>query len=115
MIPIGTDARQRTTPWMNWAIIAAHVVAFVIQGAIPRAGRLALNPHEPSLYSFFTYAFLHGSAAHLASNLLFLYIFGNLVNDKMGHIAYLGFYLAACVFAGVGYAATSTAPVIGAS
>jgi membrane associated rhomboid family serine protease len=115
MIPIGTDARQRATPWMNWAIIAVHVLAFMVQSGVPRLDRLALNPLEPSLLTFFTYALLHGSTAHLASNLLFLYIFGNSVNDKMGHIAYLGFYLAACVFAGVGYAATATMPVIGAS
>ena len=115
MIPIGTDARQRATPWMNWVIIAVHVLAFMIQSGVPRLDRLALNPLEPSLLTFFSYALLHGSTAHLASNLLFLYIFGNNVNDKMGHAAYLGFYLAACVFAGVGYAATATVPVIGAS
>lgn len=115
MIPIGTDARQRTTPWMNYAIVVVHVAAFMVQGAFPRLGRLALDPIDPSLYSFFTYALLHGSMAHLASNLLFLFIFGNSVNDKMGHLAYLGFYLSACIFAGVGYAATTSVPVIGAS
>ena len=115
MIPIGTDARQRSTPWMNYAIVAVHVAAFVVQGAFPRLDRLALDPLDPPLYSFFTYALLHGGLPHLASNLLFLLIFGNSVNDKMGHAAYLGFYLAACVFAGAGYAVTSDVPVIGAS
>ena len=116
MIPIGTDARLRTTPWMNWAIIGVHVLAFLVQSRMPRmTGRLALNPLDPSLYSFFTYTLLHGDVMHLASNMLFLYIFGNSVNDKMTHVGYLGFYLAACVFAGVGYAAFASHPVIGAS
>jgi len=48
-------------------------------------------------------------------NMLFLYIFGNNVNDRMGHLGYLGFYLAGGVFAGVGHALTQAAPVVGAS
>jgi hypothetical protein len=56
---------------------------------------------------------------HIIGNMLFLYIFGNNVNDKMGHVGYLGFYLAGAVFAGVGYVALSSensfAPVVGAS
>ena len=76
---------------------------------------MVLNPLDPSLPTFITYSLLHENLMHLASNMLFLYIFGNNVNDKMGHLAYLGFYLSGAVFAGVGYAATSTQPVLGAS
>ena len=54
--------------------------------------------------AFFAYGFLHGGLLHLLGNMLFLYIFGNNVNDKMGHIGYLAFYLAGGVFAAVGYA-----------
>jgi membrane associated rhomboid family serine protease len=119
MIPLRTDRRLRATPWMNWAIIAVNVLAFGVQRMFDRPYHLsqtfALNPSDPSLYAFFTYSLLHANLLHLASNMLFLYIFGNNVNDKMGSIGYLGFYLAGMVVSGVGYVLTSSAPVIGAS
>ena len=117
-IPIRTDSPLRSSPYMNWALIAANVVVFLLQRTQPGlvSGR-ELHPHDPSLGAFFSYAFLHGDAWHLAGNMLFLYIFGNNVNDKMGHIGYLAFYLAGAVFAGVGYVLLPGAdvPVIGAS
>lgn len=117
MIPVRTDSRLRNTPWMNWGIIAANVIFFLVQHRLPgMTGRLELDPRDPSLLGFFTYALLHASTGHLASNMLFLYIFGNNVNDKMGHVGYLGFYLAGGVFSGVVYLAGGEAvPVIGAS
>ena len=108
IFPIRTDAPLRATPYMNWAIIVANVAAFVAQQAMPSFDdRLALYPHDPWLPAFVSYAFLHGSGMHIVGNMLFLYIFGNNVNDKMGHVGYLGFYLAGAVFAGVGYVALS--------
>ena len=116
MIPLRTDSRLRATPWMNWGIIALNIAAFLVQSRVPAMTRyLALRPDDPTLLTFFTYSILHASVAHVASNMLFLYIFGNNVNDKMGSLGYLGFYLGGTVFAGVGYAATSSHPVIGAS
>jgi membrane associated rhomboid family serine protease len=116
MIPLRTDSRLRATPWMNWGLIALNIAAFMVQHRFPTTMRwLELNPRDPALLTFFTYTLLHANVAHLASNMLFLYIFGNNVNDKMGGIGYLGFYLGGAVFSGVGYAATSTHPVIGAS
>ena len=58
-----------------------------------------LNPRDPALIDYLTYGFLHGSLLHLLLNMLFLYIFGNNVNDKLGNFGYLGFYLAGAVFA----------------
>src|SRR5258708_39834073 len=104
IIPIRTDSPLRHTPYMNWALIVANVVMFLIQQASPAvAGLYELSPRDPSLYTFITYAFLHANFMHIAGNMLFLYIFGNNVNDKMGHLAYLAFYLAGAVFAGVAY------------
>src|SRR3954471_21242309 len=115
VIPLRTDNRLRATPWMNWAIIALNIAAFMVQWWFPQPMyRLRLDPRDPSLATFFTYTLLHQGVGHLASNMLFLYIFGNSVNDKMGGIGYLGLYLAGAVFSGVGYVATSTMPVIGA-
>jgi membrane associated rhomboid family serine protease len=115
MIPLRTDSRLRATPWMNWAIIAANVAAFMVQQKFHLTHALALNARDPSLITFFTYGLLHQNIAHLLSNMLFLYIFGNNVNDKMGHNAYLAFYLAGGIFSGVGYVASSVGYVIGAS
>jgi len=115
MIPLRTDSRLRATPWMNWGLIAANIAAFVVQSALGLTERLALDASNPSLLHFFTYSLLHADVMHLASNMLFLYIFGNNVNDKMGHVGYLAFYLAGGILSGVSYVLTSSGHVIGAS
>ena len=117
-LPIRTDSPLRTTPYMNWALILANVVVFAIQNFHPTfTSRFWLLPYDPSPLRFFTYAFLHGDGWHIASNMLFLYIFGNNVNDKMGHVGYLAFYLAGGLAASLGFVLTSISPVpiIGAS
>lgn len=116
MIPIRTDVPLRRTPWMNWALIIACVVVYLGQQALPSLfDRLLLSPTHPRLYQYFTYQFLHGSFLHIASNLLFLFIFGNNVNDKLGHWTYLMFYLSGGIIAGVSHVLGSEAPVLGAS
>jgi len=118
LFPIRTDSPLRSTPYMNWAIIAANVLAFVVQQAVPGLeNRFALYAHDPWWPAFITYAFLHGGVGHILGNMLFLFIFGNNVNDKMGHVAYLGFYLAGAVVGGIGFVVLSPgmAVVIGAS
>jgi hypothetical protein len=65
---------------------------------------------------FFTSIFLHAGWMHLLGNMLFLWVFGNALNDRLGHVAYLAFYLAGGVLAGVGYVLLSgMGPVLGAS
>src|SRR5215208_4723223 len=118
LFPIRTDSPLRGTPYMNWAIIAANVVMFAVQQSVPGIDdRFALYAHDPWWPAFVTYAFLHSGVGHILSNMLFLYIFGNNVNDKMGHLAYLAFYLAGAVFGGVGYVTLSHSQgyVVGAS
>lgn len=134
IIPLGTDSRLRSTPYMNWVLIAANAVVFVFfqhlhnvhghwtlnLGAIDQltASHFDLSPADPQLKAFITYAFMHAGWMHLIGNMLFLYIFGNNVNDKMGHIGYLAFYLAGGIFAGIAYVMLQKdppQPVIGAS
>jgi membrane associated rhomboid family serine protease len=119
MIPLRTDSRLRATPWMNWGIIALNIAAYMVQTHVPSMTRyLALRPDDPTLLNFFSYSILHDGVMHIASNMLFLYIFGNNVNDKMGSLGYLGFYLAGVVFSGVGQVAIGgggSRPIIGAS
>lgn len=102
--------------------MALSILAYIILDAGGALGGLAetkrtlvLNPLDLSLYQFFSYQFLHGDMLHLGGNMLFLWIFGNAVNSKMGNWAYLLFYLAGGVFAGIVFALTSHNPVLGAS
>lgn len=111
IIPLRTDSPLRHTPYMNWALIAANFIVFFIQiahnsaqpGSSSFVDPLILRPDDPRLWQYFTYAFLHANWLHIIGNMLFLYIFGNNINDRMGHVGYLAFYLAGAVFAGIGY------------
>jgi membrane associated rhomboid family serine protease len=117
-IPVRTDNPLRRTPYMNWGLIVANIVAFAAQQYFYPANKrnpLLLDPRDPHVYQFFTYAFLHGNFLHLAGNMLFLFVFGNNVNDKMGNAGYLGFYLAGAVFSGVSHVMFESHPVLGAS
>lgn len=109
VLPIRTESPVRLTPYVNYALIVLNVVLF---GLLDYSGfgelkelkaRLVLRLGEPRLFEFFTYQFLHADILHLAGNMLFLWIFGNSVNAKMGQIPYLLFYLAGGVFAAWGY------------
>jgi len=130
ILPIRTSIRPRRTPYVNYVLIAVNVAVFlltywphrdIVAGqAVQRALRewaqqFMLTPVRPYLWQFITYAFLHGSLMHIIGNMYFLYLFGNNVNDKLGSVGYLCFYLAGAVFSGIGHAALNTNPVLGAS
>ena len=118
MIPLRTDVPLRHTPWANYLLIAINVVVFFVQRwsvAAEMHTPGALDPRDPRLINYFTYQFLHGDALHLAGNMLFLYIFGNNVADRIGNVGYLAFYLAGGVAAGIGHVLADVQPVIGAS
>ena len=112
-------------PWVNYGLITVNVLIYLITDVIADlAGkpfgehfksRFVLDPSNLELRQFFTYQFLHGGLWHVLGNMLFLWIFGNSVNSKMGQLPYLLFYLACGVFAGVGFAQTSHNPCLGAS
>ena len=115
-LPIKTDSPLRNTPWANWALIAANVIVFFLQRSNPAFfNGLVLDTISPKLYQFVTYAFLHADFWHIGGNMLFLYIFGNNLCDRLGNWGYVGFYLAGAVFAGVGYVPFSDGRVEGAS
>jgi membrane associated rhomboid family serine protease len=112
VIPLRDSVPRRTYPFTNNLLIGLNVAAFLIELAqgpdltaflsrwafVP--ARL-LHPSEwgmaplASLATVFTSMFLHGGFLHLAGNLLFLWIFGDNVEDALGHFRYLVFYLAA--------------------
>jgi membrane associated rhomboid family serine protease len=77
-----------------------------------------VGPALPERLTLLTYMFFHGDILHLAGNMLFLWVFGDNVEDAMGHIKFLIFYLACGVFAGLVHAwmdPSSEIPLIGAS
>jgi len=123
MIPIGSDYQMRRVPVVNYALVAVNVLIYLMgyhtetEQSYARLHhmQLLLNPVSPQLYQFFTSVFLHGDLMHLAGNMIFLWVFGNAINDRFGHVGYAAFYLAGGVLAGLGHMMFSTAPVLGAS
>ena len=121
VIPIGTDFRTRHAPVANWILIGLNVLVFLFTDYFGGAagGQMkayfALDAARPALAQFVTYQFLHGDIWHLLGNMLFLWIFGNAVCDRMGSAAYALFYLAGGIFAGVGFAFGADNPIVGAS
>jgi len=102
---------------MNAESTRAVVLAF---GVIPAAlvGQGPLSTQLPPLLTIFTSMFLHGGFLHLAGNMLYLWIFGNNVEDAMGHVRFLVFYLlcgVAAVYAQALPNPESIVPMIGAS
>ncbi len=106
---------------VGWAPFANSLV--VVFGFIPAlVTHTAILPSDlqfvPPEITFVTYAFLHGSFMHVALNMLFLWIFGDNVEDALGHIRFLFFYLA-CAAAGAAMhlwlSSQPEAPLIGAS
>lgn len=127
MIPIGDDnTYRRTFPFVNYGLIAVNVVVFLVElsqpdvqaylirwGAIPAS--ISAGRH---LETLLTSAFLHAGWLHLLGNMLFLYVFGDNVEDALGHVRYLVFYLACAVLAGLGQvflAPGAQLPDVGAS
>jgi membrane associated rhomboid family serine protease len=119
MIPIGTDIRLRKPPIGNWALVGVNVLVFVLVNKLGvRFVEVMLPPlHSsvPTLYEYISYQFRHGDFWHLAGNMLFLWVFGNAVCDRMGSVNYVIFYLAGGVFAGWIFAATNSNTLVGAS
>src|SRR4051812_48006310 len=102
LFPIRTDTPLRRTPYANWALICINVVCFIAQMSVSQAkwSPLMLHPRDPQLWQYITYQFLHHDVLHIAGNMLFLYVFGGNVCDKIGGAGYVAFYLAGGVMAG---------------
>lgn len=121
LIPIGTDIRTSRTPLANYLLIAVNVVVFLFtdyfggRAGLQLKALYGLDAVRPMLHQYLTYQFLHGDWLHLAGNMLFLWIFGNAVCDRMGSWCYTLFYLAGGVSAGYAFAHVADNPLVGAS
>ena len=117
LIPLRTDSPLRAYALGELGDHRGQCDHLRDHGPQSRAGtdRYTLNPAAPRLLEYFTYQFLHANTPHLLFNMLFLYVFGNNVNDRMGNIGYVAFYLAGGVVAGIGYVLFEIHPLLGAS
>lgn len=130
MIPIKDTIRSRSFPLITWVIIIANTLVFFFEiGLTPlqqerfvtafalTPGRL--NPLNPlTLLPVFTHMFMHAGWLHFLSNIWILFIFGDNVEDRMGSLRFLFFYLLGGITAGLIQAmvmANSMIPVLGAS
>lgn len=131
MLPIRDINPRHKFPWVNMSIIAINIIAFgweLLQGpALDQALRdLAFIPARFWMPGHFVEdgtrilvsMFLHAGFLHIGSNMLYLWIFGDNVEDRMGHVRYALFYLACGFLATLAHAfsaAGSTIPTLGAS
>jgi membrane associated rhomboid family serine protease len=123
MIPLRDTIPSLRVPICNYVIIAVNVLVFMYEVSLGDAAEQFVGIHGlvPSEFAFedlLTSMFLHGSWAHLLGNMLYLYIFGDNVEDRLGHLRYVGFYLLCGMAAGLGQALTNPAshlPMVGAS
>ncbi|MEM9845037.1 MAG: rhomboid family intramembrane serine protease [Pseudomonadota bacterium] len=130
MIPIRDHNPSDRTPYVTYALIALNVVIFLSYWPLfdqPSAlmafyDAYAMVPAQVStrgeVITMLTSMFLHGGWLHLGGNMLFLWIFGDNMEDEMGHIGFLLFYLAsglAAAFAHYIAAPMSNIPTVGAS
>jgi membrane associated rhomboid family serine protease len=124
MIPLRDVIPSRTVPYVTGSLISLNVAAFLYQVALPtRALELLLLQHGviPLTFSWadvLTSMFLHGGLVHLGGNLLSLWIFGDNVEDRLGHGRFLVFYLGAGAVAALAHVwvdPLSPVPTIGAS
>ena len=123
MIPLRDIIPSRTTPVVTIAIIAINVIVFLFELSLGRGVEafttyFGLVPANFALLTVFTSMFIHGGFLHIAGNMLYLWIFGDNVEDRMGHGRFVVFYLLCGIAAAVGQTVTapdSTVPMIGAS
>ena len=127
MFPIGDDnSSRRTVPLVTYALIALNVLfffaelaggdAFVMKWAFVPSRFLA-NPIGDFL-TLFTAMFMHAGWLHLGGNMLYLWIFGDNVEDRFGHVKFIIFYMLcglAATFAQLAFSLTSSIPNLGAS
>ena len=137
MVPLHDDNPTNTTPVVVYALITINILVFLHQmslgariedffqlyAVIPRelsASFAGTPPNQPvpETYTLITSQFLHGGLMHIGFNMLFLWTFGNNIEDSLGHVKFLIFYLGCGVLAGLThwfFDMSSLVPTVGAS
>ena len=137
MIPLRSEAPRKTFGYINVLLILANIAVFIYQVSLPprterslvytygvipaRAERVLAHPATAlpaTAIPLVSSMFLHGGILHILGNMLFLWVFGGTVEDRFGHLPYLGFYFLCGIGAGLTHIVAnwgSTLPSIGAS
>ncbi|MDK2823318.1 MAG: hypothetical protein PWQ67_2198 [Clostridia bacterium] len=134
MIPLRDTVKSRTFPYVNMAIIIVNVLIFFGEISLTQMEltelyyRFGLVPNwflqtiqsgqVEAIIPLTTSTFLHGGWLHIISNMLFLWVFGDNIEDRVGHFSYLIFYLLVGVLGNIAQVLAnpeSTVPIIGAS
>lgn len=127
MFPIRDHNPSQQTPYITYALILANIALFLL--TLPATetsdrlwSQLALYPlavvNGEMLWGLLTHMFMHAGLMHIAGNMLFLWVFGDNLEDQMGHLGFLAFYLAAGLAAAAAQIVTapfSPIPMVGAS
>jgi membrane associated rhomboid family serine protease len=137
VIPIGDSPQRRSFPWVTLLLVLANVAVFAYElslgsrqldrfiasaGTTPveiLSGRDMAPPAPGSIYAtLVTAMFIHGGFLHIGSNMLFLWVFGDNVEDAFGHARFMSFYLLSGILAGLTHVLFNTqsiVPTVGAS
>jgi membrane associated rhomboid family serine protease len=140
VFPINDNNPTRLTPYVTYGLIAVNIVVFIHQvmlapqqleqffqlyAVIPReltasfsAIPISVPQSIPEPLTLITSQFLHGGFLHIAGNMLFLWIFGNNIEDKLGHVKYFIFYITCGILAALAqwfFSMQSGIPSLGAS
>jgi len=132
MLPFKDNVPSRRVPFITWALIGINVIVFIFElleganldqvfyqfGMVPAYVTAGVYGPRYEIVPFLTSMFLHAGWLHIAGNMLYLWIFGNNVEDRMGHVIFLFFYLLSGVGAALLHLATdpsSMVPTVGAS
>jgi len=138
MVPIGDENPTRITPVVTYILIIANILIFIYEltlaepelerffqlfAVIPREltanfGGISVNQPVVEPLTLITSQFLHGGFAHVGFNMLYLWIFGNNIEEELGHFKFLIFYLSCGVLAALTqwiFSVDSPIPTLGAS
>ncbi|EDX77609.1 peptidase, S54 (rhomboid) family [Coleofasciculus chthonoplastes PCC 7420] len=138
MFPISDDNPTRITPYVTYALIAANIAVFIHQllltppqlnaffhlyAVVPKElsasfEGIPVNQPVPEWFTLISSQFLHGGFLHIGGNMLFLWIFGNNIEERLGHIKYFIFYIACGILAALSqwfFSMESGIPSLGAS
>jgi membrane associated rhomboid family serine protease len=131
MIPLRDENPTKSLPFITIAIITINVLVFLYELSMgahleAKISEFAVIPYNitrnlnspQALLTLVTSLFFHGGIAHIVGNMLYLWVFGNNIEDRLGHIRFIFFYLACGILASFGQIITkpdATLPMIGAS
>jgi len=127
IIPLRTDRPPKRTPVITQGLIVVNMLVYLssasgsyfslFESAHAMAAWGHFDPHDFKAWQLVTYQFLHDPHGifHLAFNMLFLWVFGSAVEDRLGRVGFLAFYIGGGAVAALAHGMVNAAPVIGAS